>query len=87
VHAAALHELADLVAHPRDSCLVAGDQHHHGELAVEIDHAAVADVTAALDDEGRDVVDQTGTVGSDSGQDDVVDHAADTSPNDGARQR
>ena len=45
--------------------LAAAHQHHHRELAAEIDHAAVLEIASALGDVARDLVDQTGAVVAD----------------------
>ena len=89
VHVAAPAERAEAVVEPAHGPFVAGDQHHHRELAAQVDHAAVLEVAASLGDVARDLVDEARAVVADGGEHGVVlgVHARDSSGIAGARQR
>ena len=72
VHSAAAAQAAEAVVQPADSLLAAGDEHHHRELAAQVDHAAVLEVAAALGDVARDLVDEAGAVVADGGEHGVM---------------
>ena len=81
VHVAAAAQGAEAVLQPAHGLFAAGDQHHHRELAAQVDHAAVLEVAPALGDVGRDLVDETRAVVADGGEHGVVKafHARDSS--------
>ena len=72
VHVAVAAQRAEAVLQAAHGLLAAGDQHHHRELAAQVDHAAVLEVAAALGDVARDRVDEPGAVVADGGEHGVV---------------
>ena len=85
-HVAVAAQRAEAVMEPADRLPAAGDQHHHRELAVQVDHAAVLQIAPPLDDVARHLVDQAGAVVADGREHGVVQdvHGADRTGNAGA---
>ena len=73
VHVAVAAQGAEAVLQAAHRLLAAGHQHHHGELAAQVDHAAVPrEDYPALGDIVRHRVDQPGAVVADGGEHGVV---------------
>jgi hypothetical protein len=79
VQAALLRQLRQFAADALQDLLGAAHQHHHGELAAQVDHAAVLDVAAALEDELGDFIDQPRPVMADGAENGVWAHGAPSS--------